>query len=187
MEKFDFNQFQREIFKEVFDNLHQKAPEVQTSFDIERDFTVKAKICKRKPVAVKPELKVKTLEKVQGKPKASRKRKISEDEDFIIENERKNCSKVFSNSTKASKKYLCFDKNVEQNLVTIKTTQFERYQKSLEKNEDIQESGKNVRRSLRAKLRKSKSVEVRIEIIEKELHEITNQDEFLYFVGLRKN
>lgn len=184
MDQFDFNQFQSVIFKEVFSNPFQKAPETKTTFDFKQDFK-KEKIVVRSNVQVSAVVDKKEVEapkKERGRPKRARKRSVIEDGDFIVGNERKVC-KLSCNKTENSyaKKYLK-SKKANKLSTTIQTTHFERYQKK----EEIEKSSSNVRRSLRAKLKKRKSVEVFIEIIEKEFHEIKSQEEFLFFVGLRK-
>lgn len=187
MEAFDFNQFQRQIFREIFSDPLQKIPERDTSIEVKR-YVPKKKVDH-------PKVSTESTKKGRGRPKsgATFTKKKNEDDDFLVENERKPSKKRQSptqhtikptsrRQENISRKKQLAIKKICKTPVRVQATAFEIHQKSAE----IESNQKNIRRSLRAKLKKRKSVEVIIEIIEKENHEITNQDEFLHFLGLRK-
>lgn len=181
MEAFDFNQFQRQIFREIFSDPLQKIPERDTTIEVKR-YVPKKKVV------------TESTKKGRGRPKAGATltKKKNEDDDFLVENERKpskkrnsttqHTIKPTSRQENISRKKQQAIKSICKTPVRIQTTAFEIHQKSAE----TESNQKNIRRSLRAKLKKRKSVEVIIEIIEKEFNEITNQDEFLHFLELRK-
>lgn len=176
MEAFDFNQFQRQIFREIFSDPLQKIPERETPVD------VKHYVSKKRPNNLKATTQ--SAKKGRGRPKGTiiRKKEIEHD-DFKVVTERK-FTKIKKTPPKESlsKKKQNVIKTICKTPMKVQTTAFEIHQKSAE----IEKSQKNVRRSLRAKLKKRKSVEVVIEIIEKEFDEITSQHEFLHFLGLNK-
>lgn len=169
MEAFDFNQFQRDIFKEIFNNPLQKAPERAIDMESEK-MTPFVKRKNGKKVEVAKENPPKT----RGRPRG-RKRERSENEDFSPPSH----SEVNNKSSPA----LTDPFNIYKTPVKINKTRFELHKEK----EEIENSEKNIRRSLRAKLKKRQSVEVVIEILEKQFHEITCQEEFLHYFGLRKN
>lgn len=176
MEAFDFNQFQRQIFREIFSDPLQKIPENETPND------VKYFVTKKKSIATK--VVVKTAKKGRGRPKGEtlNKKRIKEDADYSVENDQKASKKkkTLKKESNSRKDQSC--KNICKTPLRVQTTAFEVHQKSAE----IENSQKNVRRSLRAKLKQRKSVEVDIEIMEKEIHEISDQHEFLHLLGLKK-
>lgn len=165
---FDFNQFQRSIFKEIFSNPLQKNPESPTTKMID------LQSLKRTPNTKAKKAKQFTDSNNGGaKAKTTAKRKRSDDQfDY------KRLVKVSSKpSPKPSR-----NSDVYKSPKIVQKTHYELHQET----EELENLDKNCRRSLRAKLKKRGSIDVVIEIVEKEFSEIKSQEEFLHFLSLRK-
>lgn len=170
MGTFDFNQFQRDIFKTVFKDPLEKAPE--SNFVFECSSVLKASATKTPLQEVK---------KPRGRPIASFKRKLQEKcitDESEIEEEPKTPKRTLKEESKQIPQV-----DEDEEVDTIKMTQFELFKK----NEALNKAAKNCRRSRRAKVNTHKNVAVTIEIIDarKEINEMT-QEEFLYYFAMKR-
>lgn len=182
MAAFDFNDFQKSIFLQVFNNPMQKAPETEGTFKLNLANAVKPKIKASNVGLEKKEL----MKKGRGRPKGSIRRKIEENEEISLEKEnaqkktRKALIRINKNKNIYKKTY--GNKNDEEKFseekVRIQKTSFEVHQQE-------ESNDSTVRRSLRTKLMMRASIDVLIEIIEKPFDEM-NQPEFLHYFQLQK-
>lgn len=185
MATFDFNDFQKAIFLQVFNNPMQKAPETEATFNFKPTTVEKPqKKAAKQTLGKKEPTEKKSTEKGRGRPKGSLKRKSSDEEYLSIEKEniqkkaRKPSLRINSDKNIYQKTY---GKRLSEKIIEpqakIQKTSFEIHQEKSNNNES-----NTIRRSLRAK---PSSIDVLIEIIEKPFEEM-NQQEFLHFFRLQK-
>lgn len=178
MATFDFNDFQREMFLQVFKNPMQKAPETDAAIE-----PIVVKKTEKKAVKIEV-VKEELVKKARGRPKGPIKRKREDDEEFKPQQENKVQKKArkppaAKKPTKDVYKKTYAKKtkeNANKSQPKVQKTSFEIFQE-----ESNDKENNTLRRSTRQMMRAS--IDVMIEIIEKPF-ETMSQPEFLHFFGL---